>query len=170
MVLFSAFLRVFLRTLAGYGKWIDVTRNKDLVELAGGKPCTLHRAFDRIPEPHWDAALVDLAKCGFASILTSGGPWSDKAIDCVDKLADLNRRLDLQWLHSQNICNLLQIGVGGGVSPGDVRLLRETSNARVFHSSALSHFINRNSREIRGREASRHITRGLPVIGCRHLR
>jgi copper homeostasis protein len=117
--------------------WIDVTKDKELVELAEGKPCTFHRAFDCIPESHWDTALVDLAKCGFASILTSGGPWSDKAIDCVDKLADLDRRLDLQRLHSQNICNLPQISVGGGGRSNDVRLLRETSNARVFHPSGL---------------------------------
>jgi copper homeostasis protein len=81
---FGILTRVSRNPSQNTATWIDVTRNKELVELAGGKPCTFHRAFDCIPESHWDTALVDLAKCGVASILTSGGPWSDKAIDCGD--------------------------------------------------------------------------------------
>lgn len=117
--------------------WIDVARNKELVELAEGKPCTFHRAFDRIPESHWDTALADLIRCGFASILTSGGPSSDRAIECVDRLANLAHRLYLLVLRSQNSHNPLQIIVGGGVRSNNIRILRETSQARAFHSSAL---------------------------------
>ncbi|KAJ5194513.1 uncharacterized protein N7498_007951 [Penicillium cinerascens] len=94
--------------------WIDVSRNKELVQLAEGKPCTFHRAFDCIPESHWDMALADIAKCGFASILTSGGPSSDKAIDCVGKLAELGQRLDLLRFCSSKSCEFPEIIVGGG--------------------------------------------------------
>lgn len=110
---FGILTRVSTNPSQDTATWIDVTRNKGLVELAGVKPCTFQRAFDCIPESHWDTILVDLAKCCFASILITGGPWSDRAIDCVDKLAELDRRLDLQGLHSQSICNLPQISVGG---------------------------------------------------------
>lgn len=117
--------------------WIDVSRNKELVQLAEGKPCTFHRAFDCIPESHWDAALADIARCGFASILTSGGPSSDRAIDCVDKLADLGQRLDLLRSCSPTSCEFPEIIVGGGVRSNNIQHLWETSHARVFHSSAL---------------------------------
>ncbi|KAJ5128158.1 copper homeostasis CutC domain-containing protein [Penicillium atrosanguineum] len=117
--------------------WIDVARNKELVKLAKGKPCTFHRAFDCIPESHWDTALDDLKGCGFASVLTSGGPSSDRAIDCVDRLADLTQRLDPLQSHSQKSCNPLQIIVGGAVRANNVQVLRETSHAQAFHSSAL---------------------------------
>lgn len=117
--------------------WVDVARNRELVNLAEGKPCTFHRAFDCIPESHWDTALGDLIKCGFASVLTSGGPSSDRAIDCVDRLADLTQRLDQLQIHYPKSCNPLQMIVGGGVRSNNIQILVKTSHARVFHSSAL---------------------------------
>ncbi|KAJ5148391.1 hypothetical protein N7526_001743 [Penicillium atrosanguineum] len=98
--------------------WIDVARNKELVKLAKGKPCTFHRAFDCIPESHWDTALDDLKGCGFASPTLPNG-----------------------LIHSNLIpkksCNPLQIIVGGAVRANNVQVLRETSHAQAFHSSAL---------------------------------
>jgi copper homeostasis protein len=116
--------------------WIDVARNKELIELAEGKPCTFHRAFDCIPESYWDTALADLIRCGFASILTSGGPSSDRAIDCVDRLANLAHRLDRLMIRSLVNHKPLQIIVGGGVRSDNIRILGEKSQARAFHSSA----------------------------------
>lgn len=73
--------------------WIDIERSKELVKLAEGKPCTFHRAFDCISEYAWDAAFADIADCGFTSILTNGGPSSDKVFDCSKKLVSLHDRL-----------------------------------------------------------------------------
>ncbi|KAJ6133714.1 hypothetical protein N7523_000036 [Penicillium sp. IBT 18751x] len=117
--------------------WIDVARNWELVKLAEGRPCTFHRAFDCIPESHWDPALKDLIRCGFASVLTSGGPSSDRAIDCVDRLANLAQQLDQLQGHSQLSRSPLQIIVGGGVRSSNIQYLLRTSHARAFHSSAL---------------------------------
>lgn len=49
---------------------IDGDRAARLRELAGGRPCVFHRAFDRCRDPF--AAAEELAKLGFARILTSG--------------------------------------------------------------------------------------------------
>ncbi|KAJ5638258.1 copper homeostasis protein [Penicillium lividum] len=115
--------------------WID-ERNKQLVQLAGEKPCTFHRAFDCIPGEYWGTALKDLAKCGFASILTSGGPSGDTAIECVDRLAELFQQVDLA--RSQIPAVLVpEIIVGGGVRSSNIQLLWERTHARAFHSSAL---------------------------------
>ncbi|KAJ5606668.1 hypothetical protein N7510_009449 [Penicillium lagena] len=116
---------------------IDIARNKELVRLADDRPCTFHRAFDCIPESQWDAALADIAKCGFSSILTSGGPSRDKAIDCAEKLTDLTRRLDSLRSRVPEVFELPRIIIGGGVRSNNVRLLWEKSHASAFHSSAL---------------------------------
>lgn len=117
--------------------WIDIERNKELVKLAKGRPCTFHRAFDTIPEYAWDAALADIADCGFTSILTNGGPSSDKAVDCVDKLVDLHDRLSSFQARVGATCQLRNIIVGGGVRADNVHNLWSRTRARVFHSSAL---------------------------------
>lgn len=115
---------------------IDVDRNKELVDLAGGKPCTFHRAFDCIPEEKWKLALNDLATCGFASILTSGGPSGNTAVECVDKLSELFQTLDVVGSRLPVGTRVPEIIVGGGVRSSNVRLLSEKTNGRVFHSSA----------------------------------
>ncbi|KAJ5894892.1 copper homeostasis CutC domain-containing protein [Penicillium taxi] len=105
--------------------WVDVARNKELVQLAGGKPCTFHRAFDCIDEAHWGGALTELMECGFTSILTSG-PSGEQAIDCIDALA----RLCDETVRPEII-------IGGGVRFDNVGILWQRTHGRVFHSSAL---------------------------------
>ncbi|KAJ5813410.1 uncharacterized protein N7503_000160 [Penicillium pulvis] len=117
--------------------WIDVSRNKQLVQLAGDKPCTFHRAFDCIPEQYWGTALGELAECGFASILTSGGPSGDTAIECIDKLAELFQQADLTQSQLLSSLRVPEIIVGGGVRSSNIRLLWERTHGRAFHSSAL---------------------------------
>lgn len=125
---------------AGRNSWVDIARNKELVQLAGGKPCTFHRAFDCIPESDWDTALEDIRECGFAAILTSGGgPSSTNAVDCMDGLADLvNRQSCNPGFHSQAGRRTLEVIVGGGVRSTNIGILREKTLATHFHSSGLS--------------------------------
>jgi copper homeostasis protein len=119
--------------------WIDVSRNKELIRLAEGRPCTFHRAFDLIPETHWETALADIMDCGFVSILTNGGPSGTEAADCVGKLQTLVR-----WSQTQlSGCPTLQcrkipgIIVGGGVRASNIVLLHGMTGATVFHSAAI---------------------------------
>ncbi|KAJ6024825.1 hypothetical protein N7540_005622 [Penicillium herquei] len=119
--------------------WIDIEKNTELVQLAGKKPCTFHRAFDCIPEEHWGTALVDIAKCGFASILTSGGPSADTAVQCVDKLALLFEKLESVRSCLPEGIRAPEMIIGGGVRASNIQLLAErVPHAVVFHSSALT--------------------------------
>ncbi|KAJ5611382.1 copper homeostasis protein [Penicillium lagena] len=118
--------------------WIDIARNKELVQLANGRPCTFHRAFDLIPESLWDHALADIMECGFKYILTNGGPSGSKALECVDKLADLVHRLATcpgETLPSKGV--VPEIIVGGGVRSQNAGLLWTDTSASFFHSAAL---------------------------------
>lgn len=118
--------------------WIDIPRNKELVQLANGRPCTFHRAFDLIPESQWDLALADIMECGFKSILTNGGPSGTKAIECIDKLADLvHRRVTRQRETVPSKGVVPEIIVGGGVRSQNAGLLWTGTNASFFHSAAL---------------------------------
>ncbi|KAJ5762594.1 uncharacterized protein N7511_005976 [Penicillium nucicola] len=124
----------------GREHWIDVPRNKALVRLAEGRPCTFHRAFDLIPEYYWDIALTDIIECGFTSILTNGGPSGIKAAECADKLAKL-----VAWEHpkeengdQQHNC-VAEIIVGGGVRSSNIDMLLRVTGASAFHSAALLH-------------------------------
>ncbi|KAI9038967.1 copper homeostasis protein CutC [Aspergillus affinis] len=108
---------------------IDVERNQALVARAEGRPCTFHRAFELIPESDWERALTDIAKCGFASILTSGGPSGRNATDCLTPLGE--RLVPGARRHGLNII------VGGGVRPSNVTSLWERTQAPAFHSAAL---------------------------------
>ncbi|GMF75010.1 unnamed protein product [Aspergillus oryzae] len=117
---------------------IDVARNKELVELAQGRPCTFHRAFDLISESNWDTALADIVECGFTSILTSG-PSDGTAIECVDDLDRLvHERLEQLRGRVEGHARLPQIIVGGGVRATNIRMLWERTRAPAFHSAALA--------------------------------
>lgn len=118
--------------------WVDVSRNKQLVQLAEGRPCTFHRAFDLIPESHWENALADIMECGFASILTNGGASGTTATECVDKLQTLVRyKTQLQGGRKLQSNRVPEIIVGGGVRASNIGLLRDVTGASVFHSAAL---------------------------------
>ncbi|KAJ5097841.1 Copper homeostasis protein CutC [Penicillium argentinense] len=116
--------------------WVDIERNKELVALADGRPCTFHRAFDCIPEQHWDTALAAVEECGFRSILTSGGPSGSKATDCIDKLSSLHQGF-LGGIQTHQAHQALDIIIGGGVRSTNIQSLWEQTPAQTFHSSAL---------------------------------
>lgn len=119
---------------------VDVARNKALVELADGRPCTFHRAFDSIPDSQWDRALSSIIDCGFQSILTSGGPSGNSAIECTDLLRQLIHHRDTlpgdatgsPYSHSP------QIIVGGGVRSTNAAEILQRTGAPAVHSAALT--------------------------------
>jgi copper homeostasis protein len=118
-------------TRTRYG-WIDIERNKELVQLADGKPCTFHRAFDLIPEPYWDTTLAELIACGFSSILTSGGSLGNQATDHTSALSRLHSRN-----HGLKSSEDLEIIIGGGVRSMNIQSLSQLTGGKSFHSSAL---------------------------------
>jgi len=103
---------------------VDEVKCRELVKVAGDRPCTFHRAFDSIPTEQIDEQLEILIECGFKAVLTSGG-----AGDAGDN-QDVLRRL-------VEVANgRIEIVIGGGVRSGNLKGLRETG-ARWFHSSAV---------------------------------
>jgi copper homeostasis protein len=102
---------------------IDIRRTRELVRLAYPLPCTFHRAFDQTIDPF--KALEDIVSCGITTILTSGGASS--AIDGRDTLFKLVKRAQER----------IAIMPGGGVRSTNIEELRESTQASLFHSSAL---------------------------------
>lgn len=102
---------------------IDKQQNNALVQLAGGKPCTFHRAFDEVSDS--TQALEDIISCGFRTVLTSGcAPNVDLGQDELKRLVQQAR-------------GRIVIMPGGGLRSTNIgRIWRETG-AEYFHSSAI---------------------------------
>jgi copper homeostasis protein len=105
---------------------VDVQRNRELVELAGNKPCSFHRAFDELGE-NMDDELATIRSCGFDAVLTSGG--EPNAVSGKETLSRLVK-------HSRK-SNGLRIIVGGGVRHTNIGELIKETQAPWFHSSAM---------------------------------
>jgi copper homeostasis protein len=91
-----------------------------LMEEAGGKPVTLHRAFDMCSD--LDQALEDAKKLGIHTILTSGGQASAQA--GMETLARL-----------QKAAGTLSIMAGAGIEAGAIRKLLRHAELSAFHMS-----------------------------------
>lgn len=85
---------------------IDVLRNTELVDLAKGKPCTFHRAFDLVQDDV--IAMEEVISCGFTTILSSGG--DHPAIKGISILMEMKNRA----------AGRITILVGGGVRSGNL--------------------------------------------------
>lgn len=113
----------FVFGILNSGNTIDMERNRALVELAGGIPCTFHRAFDRTHD--LDAAINQLIDIGFKTVLTSGGKPS--AMEGKGTLKNLVEKYGSQ----------IDILIGGGVRSGNISELKKVTNGTHFHSSAI---------------------------------
>jgi len=89
---------------------LDLDKNKELVEMTSGLPCTFHRAFDRIE--YKQEALEEIISCGFTTLLTSGGEHS--AMEGLENLKLLKVQAG----------NRLTILVGGGVRSHNVLVFK----------------------------------------------
>lgn len=104
---------------------VDVFRNRELVQLARGRPCTFHRAFDAVPD--FDSALEEIIDCGFTNILTAGCTDARGAIIGASAITRLVER-------AKGRVNIMP---GGGIRSDNVRLLGETG-AEWYHSSGIT--------------------------------
>lgn len=103
---------------------INVEQNKALVELANPLPCTFHRAFDRAK--NLGNSLGKVIDCGFKTILTSGQKSNvSEGKENLKKLVELSN-------------GRIEILVGGGLRSTNIEEIREFTNAKYFHSSAIT--------------------------------
>lgn len=100
---------------------VHKTACKQLVEKAGGKPCTFHRAFD--VSSNLKQSLEDIIDCGFRRILTSGGKKN------VETGLHIIKELMIQAE------NRITIMPGGGMKPEFIPPLRQTGFLRDVHAS-----------------------------------
>lgn len=103
---------------------IDEARNRELVEIAAPLPCTFHRAIDETVD--LEKAVETVEKCGFKSILTSGGEKTAKEGTGV-----------LRYL--QGVCRpKIALIAGGGVRSNNVEALKTRTKIGWFHSAAIT--------------------------------
>ena len=101
----------------------DEQRCRELITAAEKKPCTFHRAFDKIENK--SEALEILIACGFNRILTSCGEGN--AIDFLTELAALNKQA----------AGRIIILPGGGVRSSNAKQIIDAMGATEIHSSAI---------------------------------
>lgn len=101
---------------------IDRVRLAILADAAAGLPMTMHRAFDRTPDP--EQALDTIMALGFDTVLTSGGARS--APQGAAGLARLQHRAGAR----------LTVMAGGGVRGENVAALVRESGVRAVHARA----------------------------------
>jgi len=103
---------------------IDVSRTKELIELAKPLSFTFHRAFDMV-ENHI-LALEQLIDLGVDRILTSGGmQTAEDGVVLLKNLVELSK-------------DRIIIMPGSGVSHSNIQSLSDTTKANEFHCSAKS--------------------------------
>lgn len=93
-----------------------------LLTACGDAPTTCHKAFDAVPDPR--RALDLLIDLGVRTVLTSGRPGP--AFDHLDVLADL----------VTYAAGRIEVLVGGGVRPGNVRRVLDATGAPAVHLRA----------------------------------
>ncbi|KAF2650957.1 hypothetical protein K491DRAFT_666423 [Lophiostoma macrostomum CBS 122681] len=103
---------------------VDEQRNSELVQVAAPLPCTFHRAFDEVLDA--DGGLEMLIKCGFASVLTSGGR--------PNATAGAGTVAVLQQKYGERISIIL----GGGVRSSNINSLKSQTRVEWYHSAAIT--------------------------------
>jgi copper homeostasis protein len=116
---------VVLGLLDQHGR-VDVSRTRELVELASPLPVTFHRAIDMTPDLL--VALDDVLSTGAVRILTSGG-----APSVLQGLAQITRMVEASR-------GRIAIMPGGGIKPDNIAAIAQATGAREFHTSARTAF------------------------------
>jgi copper homeostasis protein len=98
---------------------IDTERNRILRELAQPMGTTFHRAFDLSVDPM--QGMEDIIKIGMDRILTSG--QAATALEGKATLRELIRKAGKR----------ISIMPGGGISEGNVKILKEYTGAAEYH-------------------------------------
>jgi len=99
---------------------VDVSRTKELVDLARPLEVTFHRAFDMSADLF--RALEDVCACGANRLLTSGGKQT--CLEGQATIAELIQRADERII----------VMPGSGIKPENARALVENTGAREIHA------------------------------------
>lgn len=102
---------------------IDLSRTRELVELASPMEVTFHRAFDMVADP--SKALEDLIEAGCKRVLTSGG--RNSAPDGIEWLTQLSTQAN----------GRIKIMAGSGVNASNARSLMD-AGVHALHLSGSS--------------------------------
>ena len=123
IIRFKSLADGFVFGILGTDNKVDTARNSELVSLADPLPCTFHRAFDDAEDLY--EALEVIIRCGFKTILTSGGaPSASVGAETLWKLIERGR-------------GRIQVMPGGGVRSSNVMDLKRMVKAPFYHSSAI---------------------------------
>lgn len=95
----------------------------ELLDAAGGLPCTFHRAFDKCLDLH--AAAETIALCGFTGILSSGK--AKTAAEGAGILSNLIARTE----------GKISFIAGGGVRSKNIEKLCRDVETEFYHSSGI---------------------------------
>lgn len=104
---------------------LDAALLARLISVTEGLGCTLHRAFDLVPD--MDMALEQAVELGFDRILSSGG--QPKAMDGADVLKRMVEQAG----------DRLIVMPGSGIRAGNVREILACTGAREVHASGREH-------------------------------
>ncbi len=103
---------------------LNMEENRRLISRANPLPCTLHRAFDKVPDKH--KSLEQAIDCGFSKILTSGG--AGNAVDNIGVLARLVTKAS----------GRINIIPGGGLRSYNIDIIINKSGAGEYHSACIT--------------------------------
>jgi copper homeostasis protein len=123
IIMFRPSVNGFVFGILDANNQVDQARNSELVDLAKPLSCTFHRAFDKAAS--LEKALEDVIKCGFKTILTSGG-----AVDAVTGAEATSKLI-------QRAQGRIIVMPGGGVRSSNIQTLKEKTRAEWYHSSAI---------------------------------
>jgi copper homeostasis protein len=102
---------------------IDLDACKLLINIAKGKPCTFHRAFDQTKNLF--ETCETLIEIGFKTILTSGGMKS--AEEGIKVIAELHKKF----------ADKINILPGGGIRSENLEFIAQKTACDFFHSSCI---------------------------------
>ena len=103
---------------------VDVGSLEMLVNAAGNKPVTFHRAIDEAAD--YDAGIEALISCGCSRVLTSG-----KAISAIEGYDNISRI-------SKKYGSDIGILPGGGIRGRNAGILSEISGLKEIHSACIT--------------------------------
>ncbi len=113
----------FVFGILGENNSVNPEKNKELIELAKPLPCTFHRAFDRAED--YKKALLEIIKCGFITILTSG---TKKNVSEGKKI--LKELIEISDGKIDILC-------GGGLRSQNITDILDFTKGKSFHSSGI---------------------------------
>lgn len=127
----------FVFGILDYAGNVDVARCCELLDLAEPLPCTFHRAVDEVVD--YEAGVEGVVRCGFQSILTSGGAkTAEEGAERVGKMVE-------------RFGEKVQFIIAGGIRVGNVDAIKRRAKTEWVHSAA----ITREGEECDGEEVKK---------------